>query len=178
MTSSLAKSKQIIGAHFRTLFSTSFLFFDVPQHSNRFHYIKDIQPAVYFNNQKIIAIIFKQGNRRSHFARTVHFHQPPATTEWSLLLHDAICSKCVTIHCQWAGKPPKLPLPLGGFCHPAGGGLSNGHRQHALKIWFGKDRVCGSEGYAHRHTETHTQTRPSQYFATALAGKVKRTLNN
>jgi len=36
MTSSLAKSKQIIGVHFQTLFSTIFLFFDVPQYSNRF----------------------------------------------------------------------------------------------------------------------------------------------
>jgi len=30
--------KQIIGAHFRTPFSTIFLFFDVPQYSNRFDY--------------------------------------------------------------------------------------------------------------------------------------------
>jgi len=55
MTSSLAKSKQIIGAQFQTLFSTVFLLFDVPQYSNRFDYITDIRPAVYFNNQKIIA---------------------------------------------------------------------------------------------------------------------------
>ena len=55
MTSSLAKSKQIIGAHFQTLFCTIFLVFDVPQYLNRFDYIKDIRPAIYFNNQKIIA---------------------------------------------------------------------------------------------------------------------------
>jgi len=55
MTSSLAKSKQIIDAHFQTLFSTIFLFFDVPQYSDRFDYIKDIQPAILFNNQQIIA---------------------------------------------------------------------------------------------------------------------------
>jgi len=42
MTSSLARSKQIIGAQFQTLFSTIFLLFDVPQYSNRFDYIKDI----------------------------------------------------------------------------------------------------------------------------------------
>jgi len=54
MTSSLAKSKEIISAHFQTLFSTIFLFFDVPEYSNRFDYIKDIRQAVYFNNQKII----------------------------------------------------------------------------------------------------------------------------
>ena len=50
-----AKSKQIIGAQFQTLFSTIFLVFDVPQYSNRFDYIKDIRPAIFFNNQKIIA---------------------------------------------------------------------------------------------------------------------------
>jgi len=55
MTLSLAKSKQIIGAQFQMLFSTVLLLFDVPQYSNRFDYIKDIRPAVYFNNQKIIA---------------------------------------------------------------------------------------------------------------------------
>jgi len=55
MTSSLVKSKQIIGAHFQTLFSTIFLFFDVPQYSNRLDYIINIRPAIYFNNQKIIA---------------------------------------------------------------------------------------------------------------------------
>jgi len=55
LTSSLAKSKQIIGAHFQTIFSTIFLFFVVPQYSNRLNYIKDIRPAIYFNNQKIIA---------------------------------------------------------------------------------------------------------------------------
>jgi len=55
MTSSIAKSKQIIGAQFQTLFSTIFLLFDVPDYLNRFDYIKDIRPDVYFNNQKIIA---------------------------------------------------------------------------------------------------------------------------
>jgi len=55
MMSSLAKSKQIICAHFQTFFSTIFLFFDVPQYSNIFHYIKHIRPALYFNSQKIIA---------------------------------------------------------------------------------------------------------------------------
>ena len=55
MTSSLAKSKEVIGAQFRTIFSTVFLLFNVPEYSNRFDYIKDIRPAIYFNNQKIIA---------------------------------------------------------------------------------------------------------------------------
>jgi len=55
MMSSVAKNKQIIGAQFQTLFSTIFLLFDVPQYPNRFDYIKNIRPAIYFNNQKIIA---------------------------------------------------------------------------------------------------------------------------
>jgi len=37
------------------LYSTIFLFFDVPQYSDRFDYIKDRRRAFYFNNQKIIA---------------------------------------------------------------------------------------------------------------------------
>jgi len=57
MTSSFAKSKQIIGAHFQT-FSTVFLIFDVPQYSHIFHYIKNIRPAIYFDNQKSLHIIF------------------------------------------------------------------------------------------------------------------------
>jgi len=55
MTSSLGKSKEIIGAHFQTLFFYNIPFFDVPQYSNRFDYIKDRRRAFYFNKQKIIA---------------------------------------------------------------------------------------------------------------------------
>ena len=36
-------------------FSAIFLSFGVPQYSNRLDYIKDMRPAIYFNNQKIIA---------------------------------------------------------------------------------------------------------------------------
>jgi len=54
MMSSLAKSKQVISAHFQTFFYIIFLFFDVPEYSNRFDYIKDIRPAIYVINQKII----------------------------------------------------------------------------------------------------------------------------
>jgi len=65
MTSSLAKSKQIIGSQFQTLFSTVFLLFDVPGYPNTFDYIKDTRPAVYFNNQKILHIIFKSRTLQS-----------------------------------------------------------------------------------------------------------------
>ena len=55
-------------------------------------------------------------------------------------------------------KPQNYLFPLG-FRHPAGGGSSHGHMQHAHK--FGKDRACGS-GYilADRQTDrqTHTHT--------------------
>jgi len=43
---SLAKSKQIICAHFQMLFPTIFLFFDVLQYSNRFDYIKDMTSSL------------------------------------------------------------------------------------------------------------------------------------
>jgi len=41
----------------RTLdaFSAIFLSFGVPQYSNRLNYINAMRPAIYFNNQKIIA---------------------------------------------------------------------------------------------------------------------------
>jgi len=59
---------------------------------------------------------------------------PPAVTEWSiLLLHYTICSllKCIV---NGKENPQNCPLPLG-FCHPARGGPSHGHRQHAQKTW-------------------------------------------
>jgi len=66
MTSSLAKSKQIVAAHFHMLFFYNFLIFDVPQYSNRFDYIKDIRPAIYSNNQKSLHITFKTIIRSHH----------------------------------------------------------------------------------------------------------------
>jgi len=54
MTSSLAENKSLVHT-FKRFFFYNFLIFDVPQYSNRFDYIKDIQPAIYFNNQKTIA---------------------------------------------------------------------------------------------------------------------------
>jgi len=52
MTSLLAKVNRSSGAHFQTFFSKIFLFFDLPQYSNRFDYIRDRHRAIYFNNQK------------------------------------------------------------------------------------------------------------------------------
>jgi len=47
-------------------------------------------------------------------SRPIPFAVNTAATEWSVLqLHDVICSEHITMHCQWGGKPPKLPLPLG-----------------------------------------------------------------
>ena len=49
-----SKSKQIIGCALSDVFSKIFLFFDLPQYSNRFDYIRDRRRAIYFNfnNQK------------------------------------------------------------------------------------------------------------------------------
>jgi len=67
-------------------------------------------------------------------------------------------------------KHPKLPLSLG-FRHPAGGGPSHGHRQHAqknlVKIAHVALEICSRTD---RHTDT--QTCSSQYFATAITGEV------
>ena len=52
MTSLLPKVNRSLGAHFQTFFLKIFLFFDLPQYSNRFDYIRDRRRAVYFNNQK------------------------------------------------------------------------------------------------------------------------------
>ena len=60
-------------------------------------------------------------------------------------LKQSACSAAarVTMRCQWGGNPQNWPSPLG-FPHPAGGGQSHGHRQHAQKIryrsclWFRK----------------------------------------
>ena len=52
MTSSPPKLNRSSGAHFQTFFSIIFLFFDLPQYSNRFHYIRDRRRAICFNNQK------------------------------------------------------------------------------------------------------------------------------
>jgi len=83
---------------------------------------------------------------------------------------------CCTVHCQWRRKTQKLPHLLG-FCHPAGGGPSLDHMQHAQKC--DKDRACGSGicicSRTDRQTHTLTDTH-SQYFTTAPAGKVKNTI--
>ena len=42
-------------AHTFRRFFYNILIFDVPQYSHIFHYIKDMRPAIYFDNQKIIA---------------------------------------------------------------------------------------------------------------------------
>ena len=52
MTSLLPKVNISSGAHFQTFFSKIFLFFDLPQYSNRFDYIRDRRRAIYFNTQK------------------------------------------------------------------------------------------------------------------------------
>ena len=58
------------------------------------------------------------------------------------------------MHCQWEENPQNCPFPLA-LRHPAGGGPSHSHRQHAQKI--GKDCVCGPRDMLKdRQTDTHT----------------------
>ena len=52
MTSLLPKVNRSSGAYFQTFFSKIFLFFYLPQYSNRFDYNRDRRRAIYFNNQK------------------------------------------------------------------------------------------------------------------------------
>ena len=91
---------------------------------------------------------------------------------------------CCTMHCQWGRKPPKLPLPLG-ILLPAGGGPSDGLRQHAQKlveveIWCGSGDIV-ADRQTDTHTHTHTQTYSSQYYEPLPRAKYiirKRTENN
>jgi len=59
------------------LFFCNFLIFDVPQYSNRLDYIKDIRPAIYFNNQKIVAYHLQGTEGNSN-----HGLQPGKITHW------------------------------------------------------------------------------------------------
>jgi len=55
MTSSLAKSKQIIGVQFQTLFSTVFLLFDVPHIQTDLIILKTFDQQFTLTTKKIIA---------------------------------------------------------------------------------------------------------------------------
>jgi len=71
------------------------------------------------------------------------------------------------MRCQWRSNPQNCLFPLG-FLHPARGGPSHGHRQHAQEIWSRSRlwfRRYPSE-HIHTHLDTHTQTCSSKYFAT------------
>jgi len=57
MTSSLAKSKQIIGAHFQTLFATIFLFLMFLNIQNRLDYINQ---EFTLTTKKLLHAIFKR----------------------------------------------------------------------------------------------------------------------
>ena len=66
MTSSLANHRCTLS----DVFFYNILIFDVPQYSHIFHYIKDIRPAIYFDNQKSLHIILKADFKRK-FLSTV-----------------------------------------------------------------------------------------------------------
>jgi len=87
---------------------------------------------------------YKQGNRRSHFARAVHSHHPfPA---------DPFCSEHVTMHCQ-CGSPKTARYPWDFVTLPEedrATAIGNMHKN-------GKDRECGS-GDILADRQTHRQT--------------------
>jgi len=72
-----------------------------------------------------------------HFARAVHFHHPfPADR---LIPFAANALQCIVNGEENPKIAPSFPLE---FRHPALGGPSHGHKQHAQK--FGKYCACGS----------------------------------
>jgi len=119
------------------------------------------------------------GNRHPHVTR-VPRAKPTHYPTRHLDRFSRVCMgpKCYAVQCIVSGEenPQNCPFPLG-FRHPAGGGPSHGHRQHAKEI--GKDRACGSgDILADKQSDKQTdrQTCSSQYFATARAGEVSNTI--
>ena len=67
------------------------------------------------------------------------YYSPPESSSqmasWSVLLFLYRSQMlCCTMHCQWGRNPQNCPFPLG-YRHPAEGGPSHSHRQHAQKVW-------------------------------------------
>jgi len=80
---------------FRRFFSTIFLLFDVPQYSNRFDYIKDIRPAVYFNNQKSLHIIFKSRLSRGDGGMVQQKGSRERRSSWTVLHAQCMCTNAL-----------------------------------------------------------------------------------
>jgi len=76
----------------------------------------------------------KQGNRRSHFVRTVHSHHPPAATEWSVLL-TLFAANTLQRIVNGEANPQNCPFPLG-FRHLQGEnrGRSRGRSNNATAL--------------------------------------------
>jgi len=84
-------------------------------------------------------------------------------------LNDPFCSERVTIHDQWRRKTQNCPSPLG-FRHPAGGGPSHVHRQHAQKKVVKIALVVPEiSSRTHRHTDTQTDIHRSAHHNTSWA---------
>jgi len=88
----------------------------------------------------------------------------PADIKWSLLQQTRYNALSM------GRKPQNYPFPLG-FRHPARGGPTHGHQQHAqklVKIAPVALEICSrTDRQTHRHTER--QVCSSEYFATAVA---------
>jgi len=131
------------------------------------------------NSEAVRKCRFPLGNRHPHVTR-VPRAKPTHYPTRHLDRFSRVCMgpKCYAVQCIVSGEenPQNCPFPLG-FRHPAGGGPSHGHRQHAKEI--GKDRACGSgDILADKQSDKQTdrQTCSSQYFATARAGEVSNTI--
>jgi len=89
------------------------------------------------------------------------------------VLHDIIGDQMIpsavnTLQCIVNGEENSF-LAIGDVAHRKHVRRGPSHRQHAQKI--GKDCMCGSRDIL-SDRQTHRQMHSSQYFATALAGKV------
>ena len=87
---------------------------------------------------------------------------------------DRICSKRITMHCQWLGKCQKLPPSTWDFVTPPEKNRATAKgkmRKKLVKVVRVVPEICSRTD---RQTDrrTNTQTCSSQYFANALAGEV------
>jgi len=109
------------------------------------------------------------GNRRSHVAGAVHSHHP-LPGRYGMILSAANALQCIVSRKE---NPQNCPCPFDFVS------LSEEYRATAMGNMhknFDKDGAFRSgDMLAERQTDgqTHTQTRSSQYFATAPAGQVK-----
>jgi len=98
MTSSLANHRCTLS----DVFFYNILIFDVPKYSHIFHYIKDIRPAIYFDNQKIIAFkaACKVNSKRGlHIRIDYHKNCSHTSTKLTLVSVMLVWTSCYLVTC-------------------------------------------------------------------------------